>query len=87
MYRSSYTLNNEHTDFLDFALKLVEKHKIQRVFMISHWLIYWCDDVQKGGNYCHLDKAQKDIGEMMAYVKKFQQLGASVTILSIDLDK
>ena len=87
MYHSSYGLNNVHADFLDFALRIVEKHKIHRVFMICHWLIYWCVDVHKEGTYCHMDRVKKEIAEMMAYVKKFQQLGAEVTTLSIDLDK
>jgi hypothetical protein len=34
-----------------------------------------------------MDRVKKEIAEMMAYVKKFQQLGAEVTTLSIDLDK
>ena len=74
---------------MDFALKLVEKHKIQRVLLLSHWLIYWCDNLQESFSdkaKCKFDNVDGDIAEMMMFVKKLQKLGAEISVVTIDLD-
>jgi hypothetical protein len=64
----------------------VKKHQIKRVFLVSHWLIYWCFGIDEPVPQCNLDNMKQSIEEMMGFVNQFQKLGAEIAILTIDFD-
>lgn len=77
-----------HTEMMDFASRIVAEHRPRRVLFANHWLNRWCTSrwpLQSPPN-CNLKKLQDHNKYLLGYIRKFQQLGAEVSSIAVDIE-